>query len=79
MNFRDLTEKARAIEEDHKHRFTVLDPKKTMFARSSFPSPRKDRSSGVYYFACVDCGRQLYHDRDRQIIGTAIDGGRCEI
>jgi hypothetical protein len=73
LNLRDLTEKARSIEADHRHRFSQ-NPRE---AHSSFPSPSKDRSTGVYYFACLDCRREVYLIGD-QILGTAIDGGRCE-
>lgn len=67
MDLRTLTAKARELEENRRHRFSFP---------SSFPSPRKDHSTGHFYFACRDCQRQLYLIGDK-ILGTAIDGGHC--
>ena len=68
-----LTDKACGIEAERKHNFSGYSKE----ARSAFPSPRKDRSTGVWYYECLDCGRQVYLIGS-QIMGTAINGGQCE-
>lgn len=73
MDLKALTDKARELEESRKHRFSALS---TPPVRSSFPSPRKDHSTGHFYFACLDCRRQLYSINGK-IMGTAVDGGHC--
>jgi hypothetical protein len=75
MDLKALTAKARELEENRKHRFSSP-PVKQLFSHLSFPSPRKDHSTGHFYYACRDCQRQIYLI-DGVVVGTAIDGGHC--